>query len=55
MAILLVAVPASAADVDPQLLVVRQADVPARFQLDRDESGVRTNAREAKSGPEARA
>ncbi len=54
-AVLLVAVPASAAEVDPKQLVLRQADVPAGFQLDPDESGVRTNAREAKSGPEARA
>lgn len=54
-AALLVAVPASATEVDPKLLVLQQADVPAGFQLDRDESGVRTNAGEAKSGPEARA
>ena len=39
---------AVAAQVDPQLLVLRQADVPAGFALDRDRSGVRTNESESK-------
>ena len=41
-------VSAAAAHVDPQLLVLRQADVPAGFALDRDRSGMRTNESESK-------
>jgi hypothetical protein len=44
---------AVAADVDPSALALRQADVPAGFALDRSESGVRSNAVEAKESPEA--
>jgi hypothetical protein len=49
----LLAAPALAASVDPSALALRQADVPAGFTLDRSESGVRTNAVEAKESPEA--
>jgi hypothetical protein len=42
---------ASTAEVDPSRLVLRHADVPAGFQVDADDTGVRTNAREAKSEP----
>jgi hypothetical protein len=40
---LMLAVPASAADLDPRALVVQPADAPAGFVLDRAESGVRGN------------
>jgi hypothetical protein len=43
--------PASAADPHPRLLVVQPNDVPAGFRLDRDESGVRSNAQRAKDAP----
>ncbi len=46
--LLVAAASASAAEVDPQLLVLRQADVPAGFALDRDRSGLRTNESESK-------
>ena len=45
---LVAAVSASAAEVDPQVLVLRPADVPAGFALDRDQSGLRTNEGESK-------
>ena len=45
---LVATVSAAAAQVDPQLLVLRQADVPAGFALDREQSGVRTNESESK-------
>jgi hypothetical protein len=38
------AVPASAAQVNPKALVLQQRDLPADFQLDRTKSGVLTNA-----------
>lgn len=47
------ALPASAADVDPQLLVLREADLPYGFQPDADDTGVFTNAQAAK-GADAR-
>ncbi len=47
-AVLLLAVSASAAEVNPKTLVLQQADVPAGFQVDRDDSGLRTNEQEAK-------
>jgi len=48
-AALLLAVPASAATaVDPHALVLRQADVPVGFVLDRHGSGLRSNESEAK-------
>lgn len=50
----LLAVPASAAQVDPAKLVLRQADVPAGFMLDGEESGVRSNALEISENPESR-
>ncbi len=46
--VLLLALPAAAAEVNPKLLVLQQADVPAGFQLDRDDSGLRSNEHEAK-------
>jgi hypothetical protein len=45
---LFAAVTASAAEVDPRTLVLRQVDVPAGFELDRNGSGLRTNQSEAK-------
>lgn len=47
------ALPASAADVNPQLLVLHEADLPYGFQPDADDTGVHTNARAAK-GADAR-
>lgn len=48
-AVFLLALPASAAELDPKLLVLSPADVPAGFELDRDDSGLRSNEQEAKS------
>jgi hypothetical protein len=45
---LFASVTASAAQLDPQTLVLRQEDVPAGFELDRNGSGLRTNESEAK-------
>jgi hypothetical protein len=47
--------PAAAATVDPRSLVLQQADVPRGFQLDREDSGVRSNAAESAGQPEVRA
>jgi hypothetical protein len=47
-----VLVSAAAAAVSPQALVIRTADVPAGFRLQPAESGVRTNAQEAKENAE---
>ena len=52
---MVVASPAIAARLNPALLVLRQADVPAGFRLDRATSGVRSNANESKGEPEVRA
>lgn len=41
------AVPASAAQLDPKTLVLRPADVPAGFELVEGQSGVRSNTRRA--------
>lgn len=49
---LALAVPAAAATIDPATLVLSQADVPAGFRLDREGSGVRSNAAEAKNDRE---
>jgi hypothetical protein len=49
-----VALPAGAATVDPKVLVVTAAEVPAGFRIDRDETGLRTNEREARDHPETR-
>jgi hypothetical protein len=43
---------ATAGTVDPRALVIRPADVPAGYQLERSESGLRTNAVEAKENTE---
>ena len=49
-----VALPASAAAVDPKQLVLGPSDVPAGFRIDPAESGIRTNELEAKEFPETR-
>jgi hypothetical protein len=49
---LLVASTAAAGTVDPRSLVIRSADVPTGYQLDRSESGLRTNPIEAKENSE---
>ena len=49
----MVALPASAACVDPKALVIRPIDVPTGYVLQRSESGLRTNEQEAKESPEA--
>lgn len=46
---LALAVPAAAARIDPATLVLSQADVPAGFRLDREGSGIRSNATEARN------
>ncbi len=51
----LLAVPASAADLDPRMLVLRSTDVPAGFVLDREDTGVRTNEKEAGANRQTRA
>jgi len=43
--------PALAAALDPGALVLRRADVPSGFRLDRDQTGPRPNAVEARSDP----
>lgn len=53
-ALAVLVVPASAAQIDPAELVLRQADVPAGFELDRAESGLRSNASEIREHPETR-
>jgi hypothetical protein len=45
---------AAAAQPDPEGLVLRQSDMPRGYSLDRDESGLRTNALEAKEYPQLR-
>ena len=50
----LVAPVAAGALTDPGRLVLRQADLPAGFAVDRDETGLRTNALEAREVPETR-
>jgi hypothetical protein len=52
--LLVLAIPAGAASVDPKTLVLARSDLPAGYRLDRDESGLRTNERESKDGREAR-
>jgi hypothetical protein len=49
-----VALPAGAATVDPKGLVIGPAQVPAGFRVDPDETGLRTNEREATDHPETR-
>jgi hypothetical protein len=50
-----VAVPALAAGIDPADLVLRQADVPAGFRVDRDDTGVQKNPAAFVGNREARA
>ena len=54
LALALVAPPASAAQIDPAELVLREADIPVGFELNREESGIRSNGTEIKEYPEAR-
>lgn len=54
LVVLAVALPAGAATIDPKALVVGPAQVPAGFRVDRDETGLRTNGREARDYPETR-
>jgi hypothetical protein len=49
--LLAVALPASAAELDPSMLVLRKADVPTGFQVDAAQTGLRSNAAEAKNEP----
>jgi hypothetical protein len=49
LVVLALAAPAAAAELDPSLLVLRGTDVPAGFQLVPDETGIRTNALEART------
>lgn len=51
LALVAVALPASAVQVDPKGLVLQQADVPRGFVVDRDETGLRTNAAEVRDEP----
>ena len=53
-ALALLAVPASAAEIDPAELVLHRADVPAGFDLDHAETGLRSNELEARENPETR-
>ena len=50
-----VAAPAAAVDVAPRALVLRSADVPAGWALDREETGLRTNRDEAGTDKKSRA
>jgi hypothetical protein len=45
---------ASTAELDPSSLVLREADVPAGFAVDREQTGLRANAREEKNDPRLR-
>jgi hypothetical protein len=54
LALALIATPASAAQIDPAELVLREADIPVGFELNREESGIRSNGTEIKEYPEAR-
>ena len=47
----LLAAPLAAAELDPRVLVLRTADVPAGFERDRADTGVRTNRQEAEADP----
>jgi hypothetical protein len=49
-----VALPASAAEIEPRALVLAREDVPSGFRLSPGESGLRTNELEAKQYPETR-
>jgi hypothetical protein len=49
---LLVTVPAAAQGLHPRTLALQLADVPSGFELDRERTGVRSNARELRKYPE---
>jgi hypothetical protein len=53
LAVVLAAAAVATAAIDPVTLVIRQADVPADYRLDRSETGTRTNEQEAKEFPGA--
>jgi len=55
LAAAVLAAPAAAGDVSPRALVLRPTDVPAGWALDRDETGLRTNAREGGTDRRSRA
>jgi len=48
----LIVLPAAAAEVHPRVLALQPADVPQGFELDRERSGLRTNAAEIRKNPE---
>ena len=52
LAALLVTVPAAAQDVHPRTLALQLTDVPSGFELDREKTGVRSNASELRKYPE---
>jgi hypothetical protein len=52
--ILALALPASAAQVDPSRLVLRQSDVPTGFRVDGSETGLLSNAKAAEGEPRFR-
>jgi hypothetical protein len=52
LALWLLVASAAAGTVDPRTLVIRPGDVPAGYRLDRSESGLRTNAVEARENAE---
>ncbi len=54
LAAALLVAPALASEVDPKALVLGDRDVPKGFRVDPSESGVRTNALEAREHPESR-
>jgi hypothetical protein len=54
LAAVTVALPASAAEIDPRTLVLARENVPSGFRLSPGDSGLRTNALEAKQYPETR-
>lgn len=49
---LVAALPAVAADVHPRSLSLQEADCPSGFEVDRDETGIRSNASEVREHPE---
>jgi hypothetical protein len=52
LAVLLVAVPAAAADVHPRALALALTDVPSGFEVDRARTGIRSNASEVRKYPD---
>jgi hypothetical protein len=51
LASVVLTLPASAAGLDPQVLVLHQGDLPSGFLPDRQRTGLRTNEREARDYP----